>query len=87
MHTCHAIACSVKVSPRLLMCRKHWYMVPKDLQTEVWRTYNPGQEEGKEDITTDYLIAAQQAICAVAVVEGHITQLEADRRIHEIRIN
>jgi hypothetical protein len=35
-HTCHAEGCEVAVPPKLLMCLKHWRMVPKHLQREVW---------------------------------------------------
>lgn len=42
-HKCHARNCSTPVPPEMLMCRRHWFMVPKRLRDEVWRTYRPGQ--------------------------------------------
>lgn len=51
------------------MCRKHWAMVPRTLQREVWATYVPGQERRK-DPTGEYLDAALVAIEAVATKEG-----------------
>lgn len=37
-HHCHAMWCKTSCAPRLLMCPKHWLMVPKELQDEVYRT-------------------------------------------------
>lgn len=67
-HFCHALGCKVEVPPKLLMCLRHWRMVPKDLQARVWRTYRPGQEITK-DPTEEYLEAADTAIRAVAQAE------------------
>ncbi len=60
-HTCHAIDCNKKVPPKMLMCRKHWYMVDKPLRDKVWETYVAGQEITK-DPTSKYLKAAKAAI-------------------------
>lgn len=64
-HLCHAQGCRKSVHPRMLMCPKHWYMVPKPLRDAVWAAYVPGQERRK-DPTNEYLEAAQTAIAAVA---------------------
>lgn len=68
-HLCHARRCTVAVPPRLLMCRRHWRMVPKDLQAAVWATYVDGQERRK-DATPAYVDAALAAINAVAEAEA-----------------
>lgn len=68
-HHCHARGCPVAVPPKLLMCTKHWRMVPKALQAAVWATYRAGQEVRK-DPTREYLAAADAAIDAVAEKEG-----------------
>lgn len=68
-HTCHAEGCDVRVPPKLLMCRKHWAMVPRRLQAMVWDVYVPGQEQ-RMDPTAEYLDVAREAIEAVAVKEG-----------------
>jgi hypothetical protein len=70
-HLCHAVGCDSVVPPRMLMCRRHWFMVPKKLQDAVWDEYIPGQEVRK-DPTNDYLTAAHAAIEAVAKKEGRI---------------
>ena len=63
-HVCHAENCKVQVPPKLLMCRRHWFMVPKLLRDRVWATYRPGQEIDKRP-TREYLEAATAAIEAV----------------------
>ena len=68
-HLCHARKCNVGVPPRLLMCRRHWFMVPRELRARVWATYVPGQEITKTP-TLEYLDAANAAIKAVAEKEG-----------------
>lgn len=68
-HYCHARGCSRAVHPRLLMCWRHWRMVPKALKDAVWATYRPGQEETK-DPSPAYLAAAEAAVAAVAAQEG-----------------
>ncbi|TCS35832.1 hypothetical protein EDC30_109131 [Paucimonas lemoignei] len=63
-HTCHIPHCPVAVPPERLMCLKHWRMVPKDLQRDVWRHYRPGQCNDKNP-SAAYLGAARAAIQAV----------------------
>lgn len=75
-HTCHAIGCDREVPPRLLMCARHWRMVPTPLQAKVWVHYVPGQEVRK-DPTRAYLEAASAAIKAVAEREGYRTVADA----------
>lgn len=64
-HRCHAHGCDVAVHPRLLMCRRHWALVPMALQREVWRHYRKGQERDERP-SAEYLAAARAAIDAVA---------------------
>jgi len=68
-HRCHAVGCTATVPPNLLMCRRHWYMVPKPLRDEVWHHYRPGQERHKRP-SEAYLAAAKRAVDAVAAKEG-----------------
>lgn len=72
-HACHALGCNAAVPPRMLMCLRHWRMVPKPLQADVWATYRPGQEIDKRP-SQDYLTAQQAAIVAVAEREGSTNQ-------------
>jgi hypothetical protein len=68
-HQCHALRCNKVVPPKMLMCAKHWRMVPRALQRAVWERYRPGQEVAKNP-TGEYLHAANAAITAVARKEG-----------------
>jgi hypothetical protein len=67
-HSCHARNCNTPVPPRMFMCRKHWFMVPKPMQDAIWATYRPGQERTK-DPSPEYLDAATAAVNAVADME------------------
>lgn len=67
-HRCHAAGCETAVAPKLLMCVKHWRMVPRLVQQQVWATYRAGQEVDKRP-SRDYLAAADAAIAAVAAAE------------------
>ncbi len=74
-HLCHAKNCTVPVPPHLLMCFKHWTMVPRNLQKLVWRHYRPGQEIEKNP-TREYLQAMEFAIEAVALKEAERLALD-----------
>ena len=41
-HPCFATGCHIHVPTTLLMCRRHWYMVPKPLRDAIWQTYRDG---------------------------------------------
>lgn len=74
-HYCHADGCRERVPPKMLMCKKHWKMVPQHLKDEVWAHYQPGQErldDTSPAISGDYLEAAQAAVDAVARLEGRL---------------
>lgn len=68
-HHCHAACCTAKVPPAMLMCRKHWFMVPKAVRDRVWATYRDGQCDDWR-ITHAYAEAARSAVRSVAVREG-----------------
>lgn len=69
-HVCHARDCKDPCPPKHLMCKRHWSMVPKALQSAVWDTYSPGQERGVGLPTRDWHDAADAAIRAVADKEA-----------------
>ena len=76
-HTCRAYGCDKVTPPRLLMCSRHWHMVPDKLKKRVWSAYDPGQEiTGSPAV--EYIAAATAAILAVAAAEG----LLAERQRH-----
>jgi CDP-diacylglycerol pyrophosphatase len=44
-HHCHWPECQEQVPPAMWGCKKHWFMLPKNLRDRVWATYRPGQEK------------------------------------------
>lgn len=68
-HVCHAFGCRTPVEPRLLMCAKHWKLVPYGLRAEIRATYRIGQETDKKP-SAEYLTAMRHSIRAVAKAEG-----------------
>ena len=67
-HICHARGCTTKTHPRMFMCKKHWHMIPKSLQKELWAVYVPGQEISKNP-THEYLEVAYKLIDYVSDLE------------------
>lgn len=47
-HHCHAAGCGKSVHPKMLMCAKHWKLVPFAVQCRIYATYVPGQEMRKD---------------------------------------
>ena len=77
-HTCHARGCPTPVKPELLMCPKHWGMVPRDLQRAVWQSYRPGQCEDMNPFA-EWHVAADAAIGYVALREERpVRRLETE---------
>jgi len=64
-HHCHARGCMVATRPEMLMCRRHWFMVPKLLRDRVWATYRAGQCDDMQP-SKEWFAAADAAIEAVA---------------------
>lgn len=77
-HHCHALGCERDVPPRMHMCSKHWAMVPKRLQKNLWANYRRGQENDMCP-TADYLKAAAACVRSVAEQEDWPpAEIEAD---------
>lgn len=79
-HYCHAIGCGMAIPPRLLFCYRHWMMTPYVHRAAVRDAYRLGQEIDKNP-SGRWMIAAQKAICAVAVREGNMSVSEATERV------
>jgi hypothetical protein len=59
-HHCHWPGCGVIVPPRLWGCKKHWFMLPKNIRDAIWRAYVPGQEISKTP-SHSYIRVAREA--------------------------
>ena len=68
-HHCHATDCTKPVPPQMWGCRQHWFMVPKPIRDEIWRTYRVGQCDDYKP-SAAYLTAARAAVVFVAQKEG-----------------
>jgi hypothetical protein len=64
-HRCHARGCGKQVKPELLMCFRHWSMVPRVIQRDVWKNYRQGQCDDMNP-SDAWHKAADAAIGAVA---------------------
>lgn len=71
VHCCQARGCMRTIPTKLLMCSRHWRMVPQKIQNDVWRTYRPGQEEDLV-LSEEYQQAYNAAVGAVAKLEGRL---------------
>ena len=69
-HTCHALRCETACRPTLLMCPRHWAMVPPIVKRAVLSTYQRGQCRGDPRPSEKWFEAADAAIGAVALAEG-----------------
>ena len=67
-HRCHARDCGAPVPPSMLMCRRHWFKVPKRVRDQVWDAYSRGQEVDKRP-SPEWHEAADAAIGYVAWLE------------------
>lgn len=47
-HTCHWPGCKVEVPPKLWGCKQHWFKLPVELRSKIWKHYRPGQEIDKK---------------------------------------
>ena len=72
-HQCHAIKCHIIVAPKLLMCQKHWALVPPQLKSDIWKHYRKSQEVDKKP-SVEYLHAMRRAIRAVSNIERSINE-------------
>jgi hypothetical protein len=80
MHTCHAKRCGKPVPPEMLMCRRHWFMVPLKLRRAVWREYRDGQCNLDPLPSKAWHAAADAAIKAVAEKEGIVMERREPKR-------
>lgn len=60
-HECPATGCTRRVGIHMLMCRPHWFMVPKPLRDDVRDAYAGGMGAG----SVEHVNAVRAAISAV----------------------
>lgn len=57
---CPVPDCHAQIDPSRLMCRSHWYLVPKQIRDRVWATWRSGQGA----FSTEHLETVRIAITA-----------------------
>jgi hypothetical protein len=57
---CPVPGCHAQIDPSRLMCRRHWYLVPKQLRDRVWATWRSGQGA----LSAEHLETVRMAIAA-----------------------
>ena len=75
-HHCHARGCKTHVPPEMLMCKRHWKMIPRSIQLRVWATYRPGQCDDMNP-SEAWHQAADDAITAVQEAEADEAKLKS----------
>ncbi len=68
---CSVPACSRPIDPTRLMCRHHWYAVPKEIRDRVWATWRSGQGA----LSPEHGQAVREAIAACQKA-GSVLQAE-----------
>jgi len=63
VRSCPIPECTRDIDLSRLMCRRHWYTVPKELRDRVWATWRSGQGA----YSGEHQDAVRQAISAVMV--------------------
>jgi len=64
-HLCPVGGCQQDVRADRLMCRPHWYQVPKPLRDTVWATWRSGEAAR----SPEHAAAIRAAIVAVDLAE------------------
>lgn len=70
------------VAPRLLMCKPHWYSLPRATRDAIWREYVPGQELSRRP-TFRYLAVFWLAVAQTAAESfraGLMERVERNRQ-------
>lgn len=73
-HNCHATGCKVATPPEMFMCKRHWYMLTKQMRSAIWLHYRPGQCDDWV-ISHEYAEAARNAIRYIASIDGVVPDL------------
>lgn len=68
-HTCPAVDCGEPCPPKMLICPKHWVIVPKNLRNALLRHWRRDQHRDQRP-SLAYVDASHRAIAAIARAEG-----------------
>jgi len=72
LHECAATGCTRRLSHRMLMCTRHWRMVPPALQKALYGAYKAERGGGGRAVITDeYAAAVRECVRSVQITEAH----------------
>jgi hypothetical protein len=84
LHGCQAVGCRDVTRIDLLMCSRHWNLVPLYLQSEVQRTYRRGQARDGHSPSRAWHLAAAKARRCVASWENRLAAVDYLERVVEV---
>jgi hypothetical protein len=83
-HHCHAEGCTTPTPPKLFMCPRHWAMVPKAMQEEVWAAFRACPTREHRMRSRRYLTACADAVDHIMGAEARkIPAVNSYRRLME----
>ncbi len=80
-HRCAMTGCPIWIQPNLTFCMKHWQLLPKSMQTEVWKFFRKDWRAWRRDHrkgisrdqkfyqSKDFVFAVQDAVDFLAKLE------------------
>ena len=78
---CAAYGCRAKVSHNHLMCRKHWFLVPGNIRSQILHICNPG--ESVDERNSDGWLSLAVAACLAVAVKEKVFEREGARRAYK----
>jgi hypothetical protein len=67
---CPVPGCRKPIDPSRLMCRDHWYLVPKSLRDRIWATWRSGKGARTREHRDAVLAAVGAASAPSAAIPG-----------------
>jgi hypothetical protein len=74
---CPIPGCHDQIDPTRLMCRSHWYLVPKQIRDRVWATWQSGQRA----FSPEHKEAVRKAIAACQAAVASMSQTAAEKGV------
>jgi hypothetical protein len=70
---CPIAGCGDQIDPSRLMCRLHWYTVPKELRDQVWASWQSGQGAYSRAHRDAVKTAVDAVLAAIGAATGRFT--------------
>lgn len=84
---CPLPGCSAQIDPSRLMCRSHWYLVPRQIRDRVWATWRSGHQafSPEHQQAVRMAITACQAAAMVAGRPASATARQGNELLRGVR--